>query len=178
MRTLLLSLILCASTTQTLGQTNPQDIEVEKRALIRQITNKIQLDTLIEKQISALVTMVKGQIPIILAEASIPESRQSKATTILAKELDAIYVPLVAASKQITVDAYANAFTLHELKDLLAFYNTPTGKKLVATLPQLQAQGMQSANLEGQKLAAGAMCKAFSDFNKQGIHSGMPPFCK
>ena len=177
MKTFLFALALLLS-TQALGQASAQDSEGEKRAIVAQITSKIQLDALLEKQISALVSMLKNQVPQVLAEASIPEPRKDKAKAIFAKEIDAIYGPLVAASKRITVDAYVTAFTLDELRDLLAFYNTPTGNKLATTLPNLQAQGMQAANLEGQKLATGAMCRAFRELNKQGIQGGMPPFCK
>jgi hypothetical protein len=51
------------------------------------------------------------------------------------------------------VQAYASRFTLAEIKDLEAFYNTPTGKKMVDAQPQLMADIQQKAAAFGQSLA-------------------------
>lgn len=44
---------------------------------------------------------------------------------------------------------YAQAFTERQLRDLIRFYETPTGRKAVRVLPQLTRQGM----MIGQRLA-------------------------
>lgn len=41
------------------------------------------------------------------------------------------------------VKIYADAFSASELKELIAFYRTPTGKKTIEKMPQLMAQGGQ-----------------------------------
>ncbi len=41
------------------------------------------------------------------------------------------------------IDIYASEFTATELKELNAFYSTPTGKKIIAKTPQLSAKGAQ-----------------------------------
>lgn len=41
------------------------------------------------------------------------------------------------------VDIYTGAFTEKELKDLIGFYKTPTGKKSLAVMPQLMQEGAQ-----------------------------------
>ncbi|MEO4046335.1 DUF2059 domain-containing protein [Pseudomonas sp. CAU 1711] len=41
------------------------------------------------------------------------------------------------------VDLYVRAFSEAELKELLAFYQTPTGRKLLEQLPQLTAMSAQ-----------------------------------
>lgn len=38
---------------------------------------------------------------------------------------------------------YSQAFTAQELRELTAFYETPTGKKTIEKMPQLMAQGAQ-----------------------------------
>ena len=45
-----------------------------------------------------------------------------------------------AALRPEFVQAYSQAFTETELKDLTAFYQTPTGKKLVATEPEISGR--------------------------------------
>ncbi len=41
------------------------------------------------------------------------------------------------------IDMYAAAFTVSELKDINAFYATPTGKKTLQKIPELVAKGGQ-----------------------------------
>lgn len=41
------------------------------------------------------------------------------------------------------VQIYTDAFTASELKELIAFYRTPTGKKTIEKMPQLMSQGGQ-----------------------------------
>ena len=48
------------------------------------------------------------------------------------------------------VAIYADAFTEEELRELVRFYNTPTGKKTLKVLPDLMSQGAQIGMLEAQ----------------------------
>jgi hypothetical protein len=48
-----------------------------------------------------------------------------------------------AAMKDDMVKIYASEFTEQELKELLAFYQTPLGRKTVAKMPKLMAKGAE-----------------------------------
>jgi hypothetical protein len=48
-----------------------------------------------------------------------------------------------AAMKEDMVKIYASEFTEQELKELLAFYQTPLGRKTVAKMPKLMAKGAE-----------------------------------
>ena len=48
-------------------------------------------------------------------------------------------------------DIYVRAFSENELKDLVAFYKTPTGKKAISLMPELMQQGAQLGANEAQK---------------------------
>ncbi len=48
------------------------------------------------------------------------------------------------------VELYASVYTEKELKDLIKFYRTPLGKKVVATTPELTAKGTEL----GQRIVA------------------------
>jgi len=50
------------------------------------------------------------------------------------------------------VPLYANTFTRQEIRDMLAFYESPTGKKVVATMPQLMAAGQRIGADIGKEL--------------------------
>lgn len=41
------------------------------------------------------------------------------------------------------IDIYTEAYTLQELKDINAFYQTPTGKKTITKMPELMGKGAQ-----------------------------------
>jgi hypothetical protein len=43
------------------------------------------------------------------------------------------------------VDVYASTFTEPELRDMIAFYRTPTGRKVVRLLPEVTARAQQVA---------------------------------
>jgi hypothetical protein len=57
------------------------------------------------------------------------------------------------------VPLYANTFTHQEIREILAFYQSPTGKKAVAALPQL----MQ----EGQKIGQGLAREVAPELNRR-----------
>ncbi|MBU0550863.1 DUF2059 domain-containing protein [Myxococcota bacterium] len=46
---------------------------------------------------------------------------------------------------------YAEAFTVEEIKDLVKFYNTPTGKKASLKLPELASKGAELGMTRVQK---------------------------
>ena len=82
------------------------------------------------------------------------------------------------AAMEITVHAYSAAFTLQELRDLLAFYLTPTGIKVTTDLPRLQAEGIQRGRQQGEKIAQESFCSAFAKFKQQNISATPLPFCR
>lgn len=177
MKIYILALSLLASSL-AFGQTQEQNSDYEKKAIVSKIMDKLNVNRLTEQQVAALISMVKHQAPLVVAEAKIPMSQRDKAAKIIETELDVIYMPLVSASKNITASTYMTAFTLAELKELLAFYETPLGNKIATELPRLQAEAIKKGNVEGQRLASQALCSAFSKFKKERINGGTPPFCK
>lgn len=49
------------------------------------------------------------------------------------------------------IDIYAEAFSEDELKDLVAFYKTPTGRKAITLMPELMQKGAQLGANEAQQ---------------------------
>ena len=60
---------------------------------------------------------------------------------------------------------YSQAFTAKELKELTAFYETPTGKKTIEKMPQLMAQDAQigAARVQENMAELQAMIKEESE---------------
>jgi hypothetical protein len=63
---------------------------------------------------------------------------------------------------------YASHFTEAELKEILAFYNTPTGKKMVAELPKVLQQSLSSAREWGTKLSEQVVARVREEMKKKG----------
>ena len=64
--------------------------------------------------------------------------------------------------------AYASHFTEAELKEILAFYNTPTGKKMVAELPKVLQQSLAGAREWGTKLSDQVAARVREEMKKKG----------
>jgi hypothetical protein len=65
-------------------------------------------------------------------------------------------------------NAYASHFTEAELKEILAFYNTPTGKKMVGELPKVMQQSLASAREYGNKLSEQLVARIREEMKKKG----------
>jgi uncharacterized protein len=62
------------------------------------------------------------------------------------------------------VRVYRDKFTLAEIKSIIAFYETPTGKKTISLLPQV----MQECMKEGEQIGRYLGMKVYSDLVKEG----------
>ena len=63
-----------------------------------------------------------------------------------------------------TVPIYARTFSADELKQMTAFYRTPVGAKMLASMPQLMAQGMQV----GQQVVSRRMGPVMQKMQQEG----------
>jgi hypothetical protein len=75
---------------------------------------------------------------------------------------------------------YADAFTEAELREIVAFYGTPTGQKAVARMPALTQEGGQiamsgvQAKMPEFQQRVGAMIQAFKDKGAQAAKQQAP----
>jgi hypothetical protein len=92
-----------------------------------------------------------------------------------AKDYDAI-IPIVTAGAMKRLDDFANMlagiyarnFTLDELHDLIAFYKTPTGQKLIAQQPVIARESMVAGQKFGQELVADLRQQISDELKKRG----------
>jgi hypothetical protein len=78
------------------------------------------------------------------------------------------YEPRLEALKQQIAEMYAARFTAQELKDTLAFYRSPLGKKLLTVEPQVIDQSMTFANKWAEELAEEILEKMRAEMRKKG----------
>ena len=72
-----------------------------------------------------------------------PKAREVIVTETLAVMKERAMAP--GGMVDLAMNAYAEAFTLEELKDLRHFYESPAGQKMIAKTPEVTAQLMQES---------------------------------
>jgi len=63
---------------------------------------------------------------------------------------------------------YAITFTPAELRDITAFYKTPTGQKIVEKTPALAQQSMAAGQAWGRSMATDLQAKMVNELRKRG----------
>ena len=63
---------------------------------------------------------------------------------------------------------YASAFTEQELKDMITFYKTPLGKKMIEQEPKAGEQSTKRAQVWIDKYAEGVIAKMRAEMRKRG----------
>lgn len=69
------------------------------------------------------------------------------------------------------IPVYTQNFTADELEALVAFYQSPLGRKLIAAQPQVSEQAMRMGGMWGQKLGELATTKAISRMQAEGLET-------
>jgi hypothetical protein len=86
----------------------------------------------------------------------------------VATKLRAEYEPRVAEVNTEVAKVYASHFTEKELKDLLAFYQSPLGRKVVTEEPKALDQSMQFAQAWSRKFSDEVLAKIRAEMKKLG----------
>jgi hypothetical protein len=86
----------------------------------------------------------------------------------VALKLRADYAPRSAEVMNDVAKLYAMRFTEQELKDALAFYKSPLGRKLLAEEPNLLDQSMKNAQTWADKLSEEVIAKIRTEMKKRG----------
>lgn len=86
---------------------------------------------------------------------NVPPAQQAKAERFIvefSKEFHAEAIAQRAAFMNMIFDIYDRHYTPQDVKELIAFYKTPIGKKLAATGPKAAIESMQTGQKWGQEL--------------------------
>ncbi len=93
----------------------------------------------------------------------------------LSKDLNEVATKLhaeyAARSAEIVNDVaklYASRFTEQELKDILAFYKSPLGRKLIVEEPAILDQSMKNAQTWAENLSQEVIAKMRAEMKKRG----------
>jgi hypothetical protein len=144
MKKLLTTLLIAGCAFSAASQAQTADPKLEWATRLVALQQGPDLDSLVEQLAgSATQDLISGWESRL--ETSVPQAKQAKATEDLNAELakfaaDAnkiIGSKVSQANKDALVPAYMDRFTLEELKQLTAFFDSPAVKKYKATTPDL-----------------------------------------
>lgn len=158
---LLISVLLLVSSSSNIFAQDPQpQISEEKRALIKELLEVIDVKTNVNALYNAMVEEQEKNLPDILWEsvAAMPEVQRLTATdqrklkALLVKdavriskrvrELFQEKIDLSRLLEEISFVAYDKYFNEAQLRDLITFYRSPTGKRTIEVMPQLFTESM------------------------------------
>lgn len=137
------------------------DIKPAKRALIKELFIATKVDKLAENFTNALLTQMERDLPKMvsdLAELGELQGRGETAESQRAivefrtrtlrrfKELIPQRINFAEVVEQMFYPLYDKFFTEDELKDLVAFYKSPTGQKSIGVMPQLLQDALQRSS--------------------------------
>jgi uncharacterized protein len=117
----------------------------------------------VNHQADQLIGIMRRQMVglVMRAGAKPPADDPTKPPVMMAEQdatkiVDSLLMPdFIAQKGDLTneiIDVWANNFTMDDMKGLIAFYSTPLGKKLIATLPAVTQQGMAAGQAWGQRV--------------------------
>lgn len=111
-------------------------------------------------------------IPNIIAQGKAMFEQQNPALgkdlNTVAEKLRTELAPRIQDVNNEVAKAYASHFTEAELKDMLAFYKSPLGRKMIAEEPKALAQGMNFAQEWAQKFSEEVLAKYRAEMKKMG----------
>ena len=124
----------------------------------------------VDKQSQQLIGIMRNQMIqlVMRAGAKPPANDPTKPPELMkpedaAKIVDELLMPdFVTQQTDLNnqiVDVWGNNFTVEDLKGLRAFYATPLGQKLIATLPAVTQQGMSAGQAWGQRVYQASIAK-------------------
>ena len=91
-----------------------------------------------------------------------------KALNDVATQLRTEYAPRASQLVDQVAQLYAKAFTEQELKDALAFYKSPLGRKMVKEEPEILDQSMRNAQNWANRLSEEVISKMRAEMKKRG----------
>lgn len=95
-----------------------------------------------------------------------------RAFTILEEEVNAVIREEMLEKDslyELIYPIYHNYLTLEDTRELIAFYNTPVGRKMIRVMPQLTQESMQAGQAWGQSLGPIMQQRIANRLEKEGI---------
>jgi hypothetical protein len=132
-----------------------------QRELVEKLLTAMKIDSALPSMMDAMFAQIEKQF---LGENSTDDAALAEA-----KEGFAIFrqraakIDFAGLLHEAFIRIYAKHFSERELADLVAFYGSPTGRKMIEVMPQLMNDGMQA----GMELVAPKIEKLFGEVREE-----------
>lgn len=103
----------------------------------KELLDSLNMETVLEQSIEVSIDAQMGQF----AEMGVPAEGVKELKGAMMEFMQEVMAYEDLEEELIKI--YSEAFTAEELKELTAFYQTPTGQKTLELMPSLMAQGME-----------------------------------
>lgn len=147
--------------------TAPQTLEAEEKppAVVKaeRLIDLFGADSTIEQMIVPMIDQITG----IIIQAN-PEDGP-----VIRELMNDYFLPefknRLPEYMELSARLYAEHFTEAEIDELIAFYETPLGQKMIAKFPVLTQESMQLGGLWGQQVALDAYNKLLPKLKERGL---------
>ncbi len=119
-------------------------------------------------QYERMLDLMIGQV-IDVAQRSNPRVNPQEVETVFREVVLPELKGIAPAIMEMSAVAYAQRFTVSELNELTAFYDTPIGQKLLRETPELMSGIMQAAGSIAEQALLGALEKNRDALRRRGI---------
>lgn len=155
----LLSLGLLSAVARAQDKTDPRTLEAA-RAMVAKTGAIAQYERMLDLMI--------GQV-IDAAQRSNPRVKPQEVDIVFREVVLPELKGIGPAIMEMSAGAYAQRFTVSELNELTAFYDTPIGQKLLRETPELMTGIMQAAGSIAEQALLGALEKNRDALRQRGI---------
>lgn len=119
-------------------------------------------------QYERMLDLMIGQV-IDVAQRANPRVAPQEVETVFREVMLPELKGIAPAIMEMSASAYAQRFTVSELNELSAFYDTPIGRKLLRETPELMSGIMQAAGSIAEQALLGALEKNRDALRRRGI---------
>lgn len=154
---------LAATLLLACGASLADELTEEKRTDIHKLL-EITGATNLGRQMAAAAAARTGE----MIKRQKPETPQ-RAIDVLPEEVGAVFDAHMGEFTAMLVPIYDRYFTGPEIKEMIAFYSTPIGKKTVSVLPQLTMESMAAGQKWGQGLGPEVVERLKARLKKEGF---------
>ncbi|WP_433909535.1 DUF2059 domain-containing protein [Sphingomonas yabuuchiae] len=155
--------------TPAIAQTPPAADAGGRIETARTLVGKLNIDRTLDFQFSGLMPLVSAQIVTAMQTApDMPQAVKTRLATpegqqqvgaIATEEMMAAFRARYPAIIEAAAEEYRRNFSESELKAIIAFYDSPTGKRLLTLQPQLQQRLAEAGKAMGREAGMAAFPK-------------------
>lgn len=123
--------------------------EAERRAQVEELLVAMKADGMMDAiygQMNGMINQMQAQMQIKDSERAELEAFNAKVVKLVTEEMSWDKL------KEPTIDIYVKHFSEKELADMLAFYQSETGKAMVEKMPALMQESMQMTMAIAQQM--------------------------